>query len=84
MDEDEDGDDEDEQCCDQIKCLQGLPAMGLDREAMRSILMEVTELAAYSSVVMGELPTMAMSEAEDLLGEAGLLGTLQPGAHLSR
>ena len=59
-------------------CLQGLPAMGLEREAMRSILMEVAELAAYSSVVVGELPRMARSEAEDLLGEAGMLGMLQP------
>ena len=58
--------------------LQGLPALGLEREAMRSILMEVAELAAYSSVVMGELPRMTRAEAEDLLGEAGMLGTLQP------
>ncbi len=52
--------------------------MGLEREAMRSILMEVAELAAYSSIVVGELPRMIRSEAEDLLGEAGMLGTLQP------
>ena len=58
--------------------LQGLPAMGLEREAMRNVLMEVAELAAYSSVVVGELPRMTRSEAEDLLGEAGMLGTLQP------
>ena len=42
--------------------------MGLEREAMRSILMEVAELAAYSSIVVGELPRMIRSEAEDLLG----------------
>ena len=52
--------------------------MGLEREGMRSILMEVAELAAYSSVVVGELPRMTRSEAEDLLGEAGMLGMLQP------
>ena len=63
--------------------LQGLPAMGLEREAMRSILMEVAELAAYSSVIVGELPQMTRSEAEDLLGEAGMLGTLQPESRSS-
>ncbi|CAL5220268.1 g2249 [Coccomyxa viridis] len=61
-----------------VWALQGLPAMGLEREGMRSILMEVAELAAYSSVVVGELPRMTRSEAEDLLGEAGMLGMLQP------
>lgn len=45
---------------------------------MRSILMEVAELAAYSSVVVGELPRMTRPEAEGLLGEAGMLGMLQP------
>lgn len=62
--------------------LQGLPALGLDGEAMRGILMEVAELAAYSSIVMGELPQMARAQAEDLLGEAGLLGTLRSGDSL--
>ena len=59
--------------------LQGLPALGLDGEAMRGVLREVAELAAYSSIVMGELPQMAQAQAEDLLGEAGLLGTLRSG-----
>jgi hypothetical protein len=59
--------------------LQGLPALGFDGEAMRGILMEVAELASYSSIVMGELPQMARAQAEDLLGEAGLLGTLRSG-----
>jgi hypothetical protein len=58
---------------------QGLPALGLDGEAMRGVLREVAELAAYSSIVMGELPQMAQAQAEDLLGEAGLLGTLRSG-----
>lgn len=56
--------------------MQGLPAMGLDREAMRSVLAEMSELAAFSSIVMGELPPMPRSQAENLLGESGLLGNV--------
>ena len=43
---------------------------------MRGILAEVAELAASSSIVMGELPEMTRSQGEDLLGEVGMLGTL--------
>ena len=45
---------------------------------MQSVLTEVAELAAYGSMVMGELPCMTRAEAEELLGGAGMLGTLQP------
>ena len=50
---------------------------------MRGILAEVAELAASSSIVMGELPGMTRPQAEDLLGEVGMLGTLSSGAPVS-
>ena len=59
-----------------VGLLQGLPALGIEREGMRGILAEVAELAASSSIVMGELPAMTRPQAEDLLGEVGMLGTL--------
>ena len=63
--------------------LQGLPALGVDREGMRGILAEVAELAASSSIVMGELPEMTRSQGEDLLAEVGMLGVLSSGAPMS-
>lgn len=48
---------------------------------MREILRQATELAASSSIMMGELPEMELSHAEDLLGEAGLLATLSSASH---
>ena len=63
--------------------LQGLPALGVDWEGMRGILAEVAELAAASSIVMGELPEMTRSQGEDLLAEVGMLGMLSSGAPMS-
>ena len=66
-----------------IALLQGLPALGVDRQGMRGILAEVAELAASSSIVMGELPGMTRPQGEDLLAEVGMLGTLSSGVPLS-
>ena len=50
---------------------------------MRGILAEVAELAASSSIVMGELPEMTRAQGEDLLAEVGMLGVLSSGAPVS-
>lgn len=55
---------------------QGLPALGLDNEAMRRVLADVATCAAYGSTVAGELPAMCQGEAQNLIAEAGLLGQL--------
>jgi len=64
--------------------LQGLPAMGLDRQAMRDIFTDVANLAAYGSIVAGELPEMGKPEAEDLLAEFGFLGQVFSQRHFDR
>ena len=53
--------------------LQGLPALGLDRAAMQTVLTDVANMAAFGSIVAGELPVMSRSAAEDLLAEFGFL-----------
>ena len=70
-------------CLSAIVLLQGLPALGVDWEGMRAILAEVAELAASSSIVMGELPEMTRAQGEDLLAEMGMLGVLSSGAPVS-
>ena len=70
-------------CLNAVVLLQGLPALGVDREGMRGILVEVAELAASSSIVMGELPEMTRSQGEDMLAEAGMLGMLSGRAPVS-
>ena len=70
-------------CLSAVVLLQGLPALGVDREGMRGILVEVAELAASSSIVMGELPEMTRSQGEDMLAEAGMLGMLSGRAPVS-
>ncbi|KAK9904038.1 hypothetical protein WJX75_003147 [Coccomyxa subellipsoidea] len=54
--------------------LQGLPALGLDRAAMQTVLTDVANMAAFGSILAGELPVMSRSAAEDLLAEFGFLG----------
>ena len=54
--------------------LQGLPALGLDKAAMQNVLTDVANMAAFGSIVVGELPVTSHSAAEDLLAEFGFLG----------
>lgn len=54
--------------------LQGLPALGLDKAAMQNVLTDVANMAAFGSIVVGELPVTSRSAAEDLLAEFGFLG----------
>jgi hypothetical protein len=55
---------------------QGLPALGLDRQAMKGVLTDVANCAAFGSTVAGEVPRMSRAQAEDLLAEFGLLGQI--------
>jgi hypothetical protein len=63
--------------------LQGLSALGLDRHAIKGLLTDVANSAAFGSIVAGELPHMSRGEAEDLLAEFGMLGKVLSCQQLS-
>ena len=50
--------------------------MGLELENLKSIFTQIANLAANQSLVVGELPALTQFEAENLLGEFGLLGAV--------
>ncbi|KAG1665995.1 hypothetical protein FOA52_010093 [Chlamydomonas sp. UWO 241] len=56
----------------------GLSALGLRTSQLASLLVDVSSLAAFHSLVLGELPAMERSDADNLLADAGLLGTTVP------
>lgn len=64
--------------------LQGLASLGLDRAAMQNIFMDVASLAAFGSILVGELPEMSRSEAENVLAEFGFLGRVISACQLSK
>lgn len=64
--------------------LQGLVAQGLDLAAWRGLLQEVDGMAAFESIVLGELPEAPARDQEDLLAEHGLLGAPIDYAPLGR
>jgi hypothetical protein len=65
--------------------LQGLHGLGLSRAALMELLAEVTNAAAFHSLLVGELPLAGpASDTENALAEVGLLGAAHghdaPGA----
>jgi len=60
-----------------IWVLQGFAGQGLSDVAVRQLLSDVTDGAAFNSLVLGEVPTvMGKQEAVSLLAEFGLLSTV--------
>ncbi|KAL6750690.1 hypothetical protein V8C86DRAFT_2801793 [Haematococcus lacustris] len=69
--------------------LQGLSGAGYSASRIRQLLTEVTNAAAFNSLVLGELPALfTKQEASNLLSESGLLSTVldysQPAVSLGR
>ncbi|CAL8470654.1 g10196 [Coccomyxa elongata] len=64
--------------------LQGLAGLGLDRAALQNIFTDVASVAAFGSILVGELPVMSRSEAEDVLAEFGFLGRVISAYQLSK
>eukprot|EP00195_Chlamydomonas_chlamydogama_P015189 CAMPEP_0202889950 /NCGR_PEP_ID=MMETSP1392-20130828/486_1 /ASSEMBLY_ACC=CAM_ASM_000868 /TAXON_ID=225041 /ORGANISM="Chlamydomonas chlamydogama, Strain SAG 11-48b" /LENGTH=285 /DNA_ID=CAMNT_0049573403 /DNA_START=205 /DNA_END=1059 /DNA_ORIENTATION=- len=58
--------------------LQGLHGLELGVPQLQSILVDVTNLAAFNSLVLGELPGVSKQQADSLLAEFGLLGAVLP------
>lgn len=55
-------------------CLQGATCFGLSRCDLDPPLADLSNLAAFDSLVVGELPAMRGDEVENLLAAFGLLG----------
>ncbi len=64
--------------------MQGLAGLGLDRAALQNIFTDVASVAAYGSILVGELPVMSRSEAEDVLAEFGFLGRVMSACQLTK
>lgn len=64
--------------------LQGFPVGASSRTSLQRLLVETTGMAAFGSIVAGQLPPMPTQEASNVLGEFGLLGPVRefgsPGA----
>ena len=70
-------------CCHGL-CVQGANRFCMSTAEASAILTDISNLAAFDSLVMGELPPMSHADAENLLASFGLLGapldlTGQPG-----
>ncbi|KAF8065520.1 MTS1 [Scenedesmus sp. PABB004] len=60
-----------------VWALQGLHGLGLGAGALRALLAEVADGAAFHSLLVGELPgPLRRGDAANLLAEAGLLGAV--------
>ena len=55
---------------------QGWQHLGLPLGQQRRLFAEVSSLAAQNSLVFGDLPRLPRRAAEELLAEAGLLGSV--------
>ncbi|KAK9819621.1 hypothetical protein WJX72_000343 [[Myrmecia] bisecta] len=56
--------------------LQGLSHLSLEAAALHSVFTDIVNLAAFGSIVLGELPPMQRAAAENLLAEYSLLGNV--------
>ncbi len=61
-----------------------MAGLGLDKAALQNIFTDVASLAAFGSILVGELPVMSRSEAEDILAEFGFLGRVISVSQLSQ
>lgn len=59
---------------DEARWVQGLAALQLGMPEMNAIMTDVTNMAAFNSFVLGELPALPRQQGEDLLASFGLLG----------
>lgn len=57
--------------------LQGYPAAAPPLSSMQRLLVETTGMAAFGSILTGQLPPMPAQQAANLLGEFGLLGAVR-------
>lgn len=64
-----------------VWAVQGLQDQGLGMAPLQELFAEVTNCAAFHSLLVGELPgPMSKQQAENLLAEMGLLGAVQKHA----
>lgn len=60
-----------------VWAIQGLRNQGITDDTLRQLLTEVTNLAAFHSLLVGEIPGLrSKREVENILAEAGVLGAV--------
>jgi hypothetical protein len=57
--------------------MQGLHGLSTSLPALKELFADVTNMAAFHSLVVGELPGMGRSAADNFLAEFGLLGCVR-------
>lgn len=60
-----------------VWALQGYPVSTPPVPSLQRLLVETTGMAAFGSIVAGQLPPMPAQQASNLLGEFGLLGSVR-------
>ncbi|GAX83986.1 hypothetical protein CEUSTIGMA_g11411.t1 [Chlamydomonas eustigma] len=59
-----------------VWALQGLSGLGLGVTEVTGLLADITSVAAFNSLVFGELPHMSRDDATNMLADCGLLGAV--------
>ena len=63
---------------EEYTCMQGLSGMGLEDDRLKDVMTQVSMASAFGSVVVGELPPMTKQQANALLADNSLLGSVKP------